>query len=576
VLRWVLVLGVVGFFCLPWLVAQSLVLWGVPHYQFFPILPLAAAALAVRGVRGLGPLVPGMTWVTAGLLGVSWLLSLAAAVIYSPTLGTVAALVALAALAHGLGGFRLLGALLPAAFLLALMVRPPLRLDFELIYRLQTLATNWSSQMLDLLGVLHVRSGHVLEIPARRLFVEEACSGATSLYVVLAVALVALLWARRGWVTSLLVLAAAAAWALIGNMARIIAGTAALALWQVDLTAGWPHEVLGVVALVVVLALIASTDRLIARTAERLGALRQAWREWSAARRQQRQAERLMAEPTLALMQIADMVSATPAASAASSPPDASRPPREPTRWPDPRTTWVGSPPVLLVFAALALVGVAATRAGITLSASGLEERLATLTAETLPQNLGPFRRQDFEASRSEAAGILGSRSRIWRYEPEGAPGASAPAMTVDVSNPYIGWHELTDCYKSQGWMITSRWYTSVNGADAVVVRMERPLEGAALLVFASDDARGDPLRAPEGAGWHAVLGERLSQGWWRLWGAPQGPGRGRSSGPVPSYQVQLLFLSPMPISDEGQRQALDLFGQVRTAVRRHVRPTGA
>jgi hypothetical protein len=222
----------------------------------------------------------------------------------------------------------------------------------------------------------------------------------------------------------------------------------------------------------------------------------------------------------------------------------------------------------------LALAGVAATRGGIGLSPSALEERLGTLKAESLPLSLGPFRRQSFESSRYEDIGSLGVSSRKWMYLPGGTPGPTS--MTADVANPYIGWHEVTDCYKAQGWVIKSRWYTAVNGADVVVVRMERPLEGAALLVFAFDDARGDPLRPPEGPGWHAVLGERLSQGWWRLWGSPQGPGRGKSSGPVPSYQVQLLFLSPMPLSARDERQALDLFEQVRTAVRRHVRPTGA
>src|SRR5262249_60917293 len=120
-----------------------------------PCVPAGAGVLAVRNIRGLGPLTPGDRRWSVGLLAASLLLMALAAVLYSPLFGTLAALTTLLALAQSWGGARLVRAMLPAWAFLWVAVRPPLGLDTKLIFALQGIATQWSSRVLDLLGVFH-------------------------------------------------------------------------------------------------------------------------------------------------------------------------------------------------------------------------------------------------------------------------------------------------------------------------------------------------------------------------------------------------------------------------------------
>jgi exosortase len=558
----------VALACFPWAAAQAQVLWGVPHYRFLPIVPLAAAALAVRGSRTLGPLAPGWALLTFGLLAVAWLLAAGADVMYSPALGTVATLAALAALAHGLGGVRLLWALVPAGIVLALAVRPPLRLDYELSYRLQTLATVCSSRALDMLGVYHLTSGHVVEIPGHRLYVEEACSGITSLFVVLSVTLCAALWGRRGPLATLALLAAAAVWVLLGNVVRITTGAYLLARWGVDVTSGWTHEALGLLVLVVVLGLIASTDRVIAGVGAALRwawdrfaeFVTRAWREQEAADMARRGARRHM---------VAEVREWRP------KPARPPKPSRGPTRWPAARDTWVATWPVVAAFGVLGLANGAAVFGGLTYSSPALTRRLDGLVAGDLPETVGELKREAFRTARIGKAGTFGSASRQWSYRPTGEAGKGLSGLVVEVDDPYVGWHEVTDCYKAKGWVLESRKIVSAKGVDRVVAKLTRPLEGEALVVFSMDDARGEPLGPPSGAGWRAVLGERLTQAWWRFRGAPRGPGQGSSRGPVPSYMVQVLVEADHSFTEADERAALALLDGVRDTVRRRVRPNG-
>src|SRR5262249_12662000 len=122
---------------LPLLIWHAQVLWGRPHYQFVPLLVPAAAVLAWLRLRRLGPLTPGAPRGSAALVCAAGGLLTLAALLASPWLGTVAALLNLLALAYAWGGATLLRALLPAWLFLCLAVPPPLGLDQRLIVDLQ-------------------------------------------------------------------------------------------------------------------------------------------------------------------------------------------------------------------------------------------------------------------------------------------------------------------------------------------------------------------------------------------------------------------------------------------------------
>jgi len=153
---------------LPLLVAHGFALWGRPHYQFFPIVLAGAGLLAWPALKAAWPgtgATPGRTtWL---LLGLNWLMLATALVLDSPWLGAVAFLVLLVALVHGLGGWTLLRATLPALIFLLLIIPPPFGLDQRLVNGLQTLTSKCGSYVLDYFGVLHLQQGNLIEVAGK-------------------------------------------------------------------------------------------------------------------------------------------------------------------------------------------------------------------------------------------------------------------------------------------------------------------------------------------------------------------------------------------------------------------------
>ena len=572
--RWraAVALGLVGLAHLPWLAAQGRLLWSYPHYQFVPFVPLGAAALAVRDSRRLGPLTPGDRRWSVGLLAASLLLMALAAMLWSPLFGTLAALTTLLALAQSWGGARLVRAMLPAWVFLWVAVRPPLGLDFDLIFALQSVATRWSSRVLDLLGVFHVAAGHVIELADRRLFIDEACSGIHSLFVAMTATLFYVLWVRRGWLSSLLLFAAAAAWVMVGNVFRIVTTTVLWSCWGININSGWKHELFGLLVLVVTVGLILSTDLLLQTV---LGAVRRVWSEQLAWRsRQASNALRLRFAGKGARSGVGWMVPGGGGLGTPAAPVRADRP-GEPTRWPPTRGVWLASWPVLAAFGLIGAgqLGVAAREVlyaapalEALFAAPAMERSLASLKADDVPESVGPYQRAGFTVERTGTPGIRGEYSRQWTYR---SPRATA---VVSADYPFVGWHELTDCYRGQGWIVEGRT-VEAGGADQagprVAATMVKPLEWHGLLVFALDDERGEALSPPSYLGWRAVLRERLSFGHMRLLGGqPSGRSRG---GTVAGYQIQVLWYSGDPPTPADEGQVRELFEQARAAFRRAV-----
>ena len=450
-------------------------------------------------------------------------------------------------------------------------VRPPLGLDLDLIFALQSVATRWSSRVLDLLGVFHVAAGHVIELADRRLLVEEACSGIYSLFVALTATLFYVLWVRRGWLTSLLLFAAAAAWVMVGNVFRIVTTAVLWSRWGVDINSGWKHELFGLLVLVVTVGLILSTDRLLQTV---LGAVRRVWSEQLAWRFRQA----WDAPPTPVRREGGEVgrrgrtAPGLGGAGPAPGPHAGERTdPGEPTRWPPTRRVWLASWPVLAVFGLIGAGQLAVAARGALYAAPALERSLASLKADDLPERVGPYQRAGFAVERTAAPGIRGEYSRVWTYR---SPRATA---VVSADYPFVGWHEVTDCYRGEGWILQGRTVEPGGAEQAgprVAAGMVKPLERYGLLVFAFDDERGEPLSPPSYRGWRAVLGERLSFGHMRLLGGqPSGRSRG---GTVPSYQIQVLWDSEDPPTPADEGQVRELFEQARAAFRRAVSGSAA
>ena len=213
--------------------------------QFFPLAICAACSffyLEGQSNALLSLVRVRLTWVLSGM---ATLVCLIALVLYSPWMAHVASVFLCVSWAFGRFGnltpLRICG----ICGLLAVTIPLPLELDRTLVQVLQGLSANISSRLMDLTGILHFQKGNIIEITAKPLFVEEACSGVDSQYALMAVAGILLLIGRAGLVVSLITIVTVPLWAILGNLLRIYSIVFGLEFLDVDLSSGAIHTILG-------------------------------------------------------------------------------------------------------------------------------------------------------------------------------------------------------------------------------------------------------------------------------------------------------------------------------------------
>ena len=528
----VVLLIVLALACAPWLVMHFGRMMAAPHYQFVAIVPLGALALAWRDRQGLGQLTPGAVRTTQLLAGAAWLLLLAAGFFSSGLMGLVATLVTLLAAAWALGGSVLLRAMLPAWLFLWLLFPLPLGYDLKLISKLQSLVSWETSRVLDLLGVIHVMAGNVIEVPGRRLLVEDACSGIHSLFAVLTCTVFFVLWNRCSLPRSLYLILAAGFWVLLANAVRVVTIAVAFTRWGADLSTGWQHEALGWVLFALTLGLLWSSDGLYL---------------FFATRRQEEEA---------------------PAA-----------PPAVPTRLPAWATLGLAPAPAIAAFGLLAVLQGAlfwAERSLLPgLKVSPAEERMKSMTAESLPQKIDPWQQAHFSTSLSKILeDQVGISSRVWTYR----TGAVSANVSADFFFP--GWHDLRVCYASQGWVLQpARVYQEQgpNGADGafLAVPMDKPLERYGYLWFGQVRDDGQLWPPPLEDKLVEAVSSRGGTAYRLLWARLRGDDASQSIGlfdNTPACQVQVFIESYAPLGEKELAEGQSLFLQARELFRQRLR----
>jgi len=164
--------------------------------------------------------------------------------------------------------------------LIGFICMPVVFLKGTLLLSLQQLAAVMASRALDIAGVAHLRQGVILETTRGNLFVEEACSGMSSLLIGLTVCQVYFCWQRKGLVFSLAGLLCCSALLILGNCLRIFLIAWLFADHAINLTEGWKHELTGMAVYLLVLAMLPGLTGLL----ERIGILyvrwTEPWKEW--------------------------------------------------------------------------------------------------------------------------------------------------------------------------------------------------------------------------------------------------------------------------------------------------------
>ena len=238
---------VVALVCLsPILWVQCLSLWSRPHFQFFPLAWLSFGYFAYQRLGGLAACRSSFR-LAAGVLVA--LLSFAASaesiLISSPWLAYAAAVALVVAWLLLRGNNLAWPAAVGLSSVLWMTLPFPAGYDDKLIQFLQRQSSNFTSVILDCIGILHLPEGNVLELAQKRLFVDEACSGVDSLYALMAICLCLVLWFRQRLFVAVISLSLVPVWASCGNIVRLVSIVLGLEWFGIDLSHGMQHTILG-------------------------------------------------------------------------------------------------------------------------------------------------------------------------------------------------------------------------------------------------------------------------------------------------------------------------------------------
>lgn len=500
---------------LPLVCAYYARLWSLPHYQFFPLALLGAFLLARREAAAADVGVAGSFSYTGLWLAGGTVVLTAAVLFETPWLAMVAALFNAGPL---IAVYRPLPrrALLSSLAMVAVTLRPPLNLDLRLIKALQAVTARCASATLDAFGVTHALTGNVIEIPGRRLLVEEACSGVNSLFSSAACLLFYVLWFRVGVVRSLLLFASVPLWVVVANALRV-ASVTALCSANIAADEGFLHEVLGYAAFFLAIGLILSTERLFQFYA--------------------------------VLIKRRDEGDVSPIA-----PPQSQAAPRPQLSAGARRLAGIAG--LLLLLAQLPmLVADADDFRRDTAPVAQLGER-------RMPEAIGSWRRTNYETVRRSRSSPFGRYSEIWSFE------SPTGRVTASFDYPFVGWHELTECYEAQGWRVESRSITagSADAPLAVELAMRHDATGRfGRLYFGlmvRDGAAYPVRRRGEIDEWL----DRAEERWSALSAGPWAARRATNDDLT--YQFQLLAESYTPLGDadvhEVRRMFDDLYARAR------------
>jgi exosortase len=500
-------------------------LWQFDTYQFFPLALAGGAFLIARGVRDARrPLKPGRLWLRIPLLLAMLGVLASAAVMWSPWLGAASMLLAVLAASWWFGGWRLLREVLPGWLVLLTVLPPPLKLDARFAMLLQEWATVGSSRLLGLLGIPHLLTGLIIEIPGQRLLVEEACSGINSVLFMTSACVFYAMWRRRSVLFLALLYALTIGCVLAGNLVRITSGAWILFHFQIDLFVGWKHEALGLVLTAFYLGFIVVADALLGR----VFASKTHYRTTEADENP---------EPVL--------------------------------------EGWSFSGGIRFVTVLLVILGAVQLVRGWDFhfrkeNARRINPAWMDGSAKfTLPQEIDGWRLvSDVKPVPKRAAFEDGVFSHIWQFQ------KGSTLATISFDYPFFGYHDVTMCYRNAGWKIGDTKLQRANADNAMVPCMEVVLEREgglkADLLYSTVDETGIWLEEPGKRSPYDAEGKALQEGniasrlSHRM---RQMPYANEAYEDAINYRIQILAAARGGLGSEQRQQVESLFRQARVLI---------
>jgi exosortase len=261
---WAVGHGVLLLLQLPLIARYFYDLFQITHYQFYPFAILLFVFLVYKR-WDLTAEPKSIWWVRFSRvwLVLAFLIQVLATLVFSPSLMWLAALLLLLSFAMRCIDVETGASLISSWLVIAITYRLPVNLDQRMISWLQLVSTNFASAVMDLMGTTHYSSGTVVHLESRSLFIAEACSGVQSLFTVLFFSVAISVLFRRNWGNTILLILTSVFWAGVMNVFRITAIGFADSSFQIDLSEGTSHQILGYFVLVIALGLLLSTDQLL-------------------------------------------------------------------------------------------------------------------------------------------------------------------------------------------------------------------------------------------------------------------------------------------------------------------------
>ncbi|WP_222436064.1 exosortase U [Rubripirellula reticaptiva] len=522
----VLFWSVIFFGVLPFLIKYCAAMWNQDLYQYFPFLLIAVFGLAYLRFDRRVYLPTGLGAHLAILAAICFLVP--AAMLQSSWLGAIAFIFLTAAF---LGSQRARDgrSLLYLAVPMVMFLRAPLLATYTVMNRLQLITTDLSSILLDVVGVLHNQSTNTIELVSKNLFVAEACSGVQSLFTICFLALVVLVYQRRSLILTPLYLGIAFLFAIAGNVIRVTSIAIAEEWFRVDITTGLRHELIGYLCLAIAAGMLVSFDHLI-------GLLPFATRtQQSATTTDTEGLVQANAESEFSIghglrgMRIGQVV-----------------------------------PVAIIVLCGLAMITQYA------LSETDVRPVVATnqVLYEPSPSFLSgagaPVRVVSHEVNRDshgDRNARHGMNSDVWRC------GIGSQSGQFVLSQPYMGWHELTICYKVQNWTMTARNAVSVAGEQEPVVVADFLSDNGVhgCLVFSGVNSNGKLPRTPGHSPYARIL-------------APVYPlimdDFAETSGSAQTLMLQYWMAQPQPINEADKQNAVDAMVKIRRHTAKEIEKT--
>lgn len=471
---------------IPLVILYFRTLWVRPHYGWFPFAFVAAAALAwMRWPEDSKKLFVNSKFSNITLV-MGLIFGLGGALLIEPWLAAGSVMLLVTSLFARISD-RFGGTIWPAAMPLFVALVLPFNMDTMVITKLQHISANFTSRMLDVIRFGHYMPGTVIEVPGKEggYGIEGMCSGIQSFFTLLFVTVVFVVWMRRPFFRSLLLVVSAVFWAIFMNVVRLFVIPTLDFYADIDLAHGIEHAFLGWGTLLLGIILLLSTDQLlmflfgpVEASGSESGMAKFITRVWNnliaGDKEEDEHKKKRRRRPPLSAMS---------------------------------RTMAWATAGVLVLCGAMSMVSIAqafkAPVKDMTIQFFQTDV-MVPLAKEDLPTTIDNWEllpnEDGYHADDRDFWSDFGRRSDSWIYA---TPRYRA---TISLDQTFPGWHELSICYRSGGWTLLSRtWKAEEVNIDGeteewpfIEYRFKKRTGEHALVIFSLFDNFGQPYPAPK------------------------------------------------------------------------------